>query len=146
MFGDSRFIRKLKEEPLVPLGAGATICALVYAAWGIQRNNTKQAQRGMRGRVIMQGLTICALLGYGLLKTRNSAHADKSDIRPINWERLEHEAQQAEAGGSNVKGRPTTPALEKIVARANEEKAKEEKKSIFAKSIFVQETAEEPKK
>ncbi|KAJ2848379.1 Respiratory supercomplex factor 1, mitochondrial [Coemansia brasiliensis] len=127
---------RLKEEPLVSLGVAGTIGALLYATWGIHRNNPKQTQWGMRGRVIMQGLTIAALLGYGLLRSKDASKAtspNKSSIRPIDWDKLEREAREAEAKDSETKSQtPTSPALEKLKARLQREK-EAEAKSVFAK-------------
>ncbi|KAJ2450862.1 Respiratory supercomplex factor 1, mitochondrial [Coemansia sp. RSA 2336] len=131
---------RLKEEPLVSVGVAGTIGALLYATWGIHRNNTKQTQWGMRGRVIMQGLTIAALVGYSLFRNKDApkAPASKGDIRPIDWDKLEREAREAEAKDSEAKNqKPTSPALEKLKARLQKEK-EAEAKSVFAK--------EEPKK
>ncbi|KAJ1757305.1 Respiratory supercomplex factor 1, mitochondrial [Coemansia sp. RSA 1807] len=142
MFGDSKIVKKMKEEPLVPLGVGLTVCALLYAAWGLHYKNIQQAQRGMRGRVIMQGLTVCALVGYGVFKTKDTSQTGQTNMRPINWDKLEREAQEAEAldlAKGNV-----SPAMEKLIAQAKKER-EEKAKSVIAKSIFVQEVPE-PKK
>ncbi|KAJ2146874.1 Respiratory supercomplex factor 1, mitochondrial [Coemansia sp. RSA 678] len=142
MFGDSKIVKKMKEEPLVPLGVGLTVCALLYAAWGLHYKNIQQAQRGMRGRVIMQGLTVCALVGYGVLKTKDTSQTGQTNMRPINWDKLEREAQEAEALDL-AKGK-VSPAMEKLIAQAKKER-EEKAKSIIAKSIFVQEVPESKK-
>ncbi|KAJ2500101.1 Respiratory supercomplex factor 1, mitochondrial [Coemansia sp. RSA 1972] len=142
MFGDSKIVKKMKEEPLVPLGVGLTVCALLYAAWGLHYKNIQQAQRGMRGRVIMQGLTVCALVGYGVFKTKDTNQAGHTNMRPINWDKLEREAKEAEARDL-AKGN-VSPAMEKLIAQAKKER-EEKAKSIVAKSIFVQETPESKK-
>ncbi|KAJ1855945.1 Respiratory supercomplex factor 1, mitochondrial [Coemansia sp. RSA 1822] len=144
MFGESKIVKKMKEEPLVPLGVGATVCALLYAAWGLHYKNIQQAQRGMRGRVIMQGLTVCALVGYGVFRNKDAGQDAQSNMRPINWDKLEREAQEAEAMDSLAKGKQVSPAMEKLIAQAKKER-EEKAKSIIAKSIFVQEVPESKK-
>ncbi|KAJ2020338.1 Respiratory supercomplex factor 1, mitochondrial [Coemansia sp. RSA 376] len=87
---------RFKQEPLVPLGAAATIAAFLYAAHGMYRGNFKQTQFGMRSRVVLQGLTVCTLVGYGLYSTTGSKPTRKEDMRDIDWERLARESKAAE--------------------------------------------------
>lgn len=99
MSNNKSIISKLKDEPLVPLGVGATIAAFLYACHGMHRGNQMQTQWGMRGRVLMQGLTVAALLGYGIYKSTSGGKHQTERIlhaRPINWEKLEREAKEAE--------------------------------------------------
>ncbi|XP_022917462.1 HIG1 domain family member 2A, mitochondrial [Onthophagus taurus] len=62
-----KFIRKMKENPFVPIGCLATTAALGYGIWSFSSGNTKMSQMMMRTRVAAQGFTIVALLvGLGL--------------------------------------------------------------------------------
>ncbi|KAJ2731248.1 Respiratory supercomplex factor 1, mitochondrial [Coemansia sp. BCRC 34962] len=94
--GSGTLIDRFKQEPLVPIGAGATIAAFLYAAHGTYRGNFKQAQWGMRSRVALQGLTVCALVGYGLYNTAESKPVRRENMRDIDWERLASESKAAE--------------------------------------------------
>ncbi|KAJ2657583.1 hypothetical protein IWW48_004447 [Coemansia sp. RSA 1200] len=105
MAGFSKSISdRIRDEPLVPLGIAATIGAFVFASWGLYRNNARNMQLGMRGRVVMQGLTIGALAWYGLYATSNDTTTKerRTDIRPIDWERVEREAEAAEKAGKDL--------------------------------------------
>ncbi|KAJ1718362.1 Respiratory supercomplex factor 1, mitochondrial [Coemansia biformis] len=134
MIGGQRSITaKLKEEPLVPVGVLATIGAFLYASWGIHRNNTKMTQWGMRGRVAMQGLTLVALVGYGLYSAKDHAPSRKEDVRQLDWDKLERQAREAEAAAASGQPLHADPAIAKLIEKAKERKAK----SVFA--------AEEPK-
>ncbi|KAJ2778441.1 Respiratory supercomplex factor 1, mitochondrial [Coemansia javaensis] len=112
MIGGSRTITgKLREEPLVPLGVAATVAAFLYASWGIHRNNTRMTQWGMRGRVAMQGLTLVALVGYGLYGARSYNAQRRGDVRQLDWEKLEREAAAAEGAAA-----PATPKPRSVFA------------------------------
>ncbi|KAL4250966.1 RCF1 family protein [Abortiporus biennis] len=58
-----RTIRRIKEEPLVPIGTLATCVALVMAAANLQKGNSKTMNYWLRARVVFQGLTIGAVVG-----------------------------------------------------------------------------------
>ncbi|XP_067391574.1 HIG1 domain family member 2A, mitochondrial [Emydura macquarii macquarii] len=60
-FGD-RFLRKSRENPLVPVGCLATAGALIYGLICFQKGNVVQSQRMMRVRVLAQGFTLTALI------------------------------------------------------------------------------------
>ncbi|TQS34221.1 hypothetical protein Golomagni_05404, partial [Golovinomyces magnicellulatus] len=53
-----KVVRKLKEEPLVPLGIGLTTFAFISAYRAIRRGDSKQANRMFRARVAAQGFTV----------------------------------------------------------------------------------------
>ncbi|PIA17420.1 hypothetical protein COEREDRAFT_7383 [Coemansia reversa NRRL 1564] len=123
---------RMKKEPLIPVGVVATVGALLYATWGVTRKNHTVSQRGMRGRVIFQGLTIAAMIYYA---TRNVNDVDdktknvrSNDVRPIDWDKLEREAKEAEKHESAGTGTGRDPAIERLAAFARERKAK----SVFS--------------
>ncbi|KAI0396458.1 hypoxia induced protein conserved region-domain-containing protein [Xylariaceae sp. FL0594] len=60
--GWQKISRKLKEEPLVPLGAFLTVFALFNAWRGMRRGDHEAVQRSFRARVVAQGFTIAAIL------------------------------------------------------------------------------------
>ncbi|KAH0537173.1 Respiratory supercomplex factor 1, mitochondrial [Glutinoglossum americanum] len=53
--------RRLKEEPLVPLGCALTCYALYRATTSIRRGDHNQANRMFRARIYAQGFTLLAL-------------------------------------------------------------------------------------
>ncbi|KAJ1952582.1 hypothetical protein EC988_003476 [Linderina pennispora] len=118
-------VGRLKDEPLVAVGTVATIAAFTYASIGVYRGRFKQSQWGMRGRVVMQGLTVAALVGYGFMRNKDVEKTPKQDVRPINWERLEREARAAEQQGADK----VDPAIAKLTARLEKQR---EAASVFA--------------
>ncbi|NXC48669.1 HIG2A protein, partial [Penelope pileata] len=58
-----KFVRKTRENPLVPLGCLCTLGVLTYGLISFQRGNTRRSQLMMRARIVAQGLTFAALLG-----------------------------------------------------------------------------------
>ncbi|KAJ2877463.1 Respiratory supercomplex factor 1, mitochondrial [Coemansia asiatica] len=134
--GPNSIVAKIKEEPLVPLGFFATVGAFLYAAHGMQRGNFSQTQWGMRMRVVMQGLTVAALAGYGLFQTTKDRETSrKEDFRRIDWDKLEREAEAAESADKNGAAAPLSP-LDKLIAKAQAQKRE---------SVFASESKEEKK-
>jgi len=54
--------RKLKSDPLVPIGALCTVGFLSFGLRSFHRGNALEAQKLMRGRVIAQGVTVFIML------------------------------------------------------------------------------------
>ncbi|NXY24974.1 HIG2A protein, partial [Atrichornis clamosus] len=61
-FGD-KFLRKTRENPLVPLGCLCTVGVLGYGLLSFRKGNTRRSQLMMRARIVAQGFTFAALLG-----------------------------------------------------------------------------------
>ncbi|NXX97286.1 HIG2A protein, partial [Centropus bengalensis] len=61
-FGE-KFLRKTRENPLVPLGCLCTASVLIYGLINFKRGNIRRSQLMMRARVLAQGFTFAALLG-----------------------------------------------------------------------------------
>ncbi|XP_048346417.1 HIG1 domain family member 2A, mitochondrial [Sphaerodactylus townsendi] len=57
-----KFNRKIRENPLVPIGCLGTAGALTYGLICFKRGNTRQSQIMMRARILAQGFTIAALM------------------------------------------------------------------------------------
>ncbi|KAJ1899321.1 Respiratory supercomplex factor 1, mitochondrial [Coemansia sp. IMI 209127] len=113
---------RFKEEPLIPLGVAATVGAFTFASWGLFRGNMKNMQLGMRGRVVMQGLTVGALAWYGLYAaTSSTTKKRREDVREIDWEAIEREAVAAEkAGKALAEAQKNTPSS--VFAKETESK------------------------
>ncbi|XP_067000928.1 HIG1 domain family member 2A, mitochondrial [Anabrus simplex] len=66
-----KFVRKFKENPLVPIGCMATLGALSYGLWSFRQGRRQMSQYMMRLRIAAQGFTILALIvGIGLSATK----------------------------------------------------------------------------
>ncbi|XP_046390739.1 HIG1 domain family member 2A, mitochondrial [Ischnura elegans] len=62
-----KLLRKVKENPLVPIGCLATAGALSYGLWSFRKGNRQMSQYMMRLRVVAQGFTLVALVvGIGI--------------------------------------------------------------------------------
>lgn len=71
-----KFIRKTRQNPLVPLGLLATISALTYGLWQMKTGDRKMSQRMMRWRVYAQSFTVLALIGGMLVQARSGKPSD----------------------------------------------------------------------
>ncbi|NXA96902.1 HIG2A protein, partial [Melanocharis versteri] len=63
-----KFMRKTRENPMVPLGCLCTVGVLTYGIICFKKGNTRRSQLMMRARVLAQGFTFAALLG-GMVAT-----------------------------------------------------------------------------
>uniref|UniRef100_A0A0K8TP00 Putative conserved plasma membrane protein n=1 Tax=Tabanus bromius TaxID=304241 RepID=A0A0K8TP00_TABBR len=54
--------RKIKQNPLVPIGCLATAGALSYGLWSFRQGRPKMSQYMMRARIAAQGFTVVALM------------------------------------------------------------------------------------
>ncbi|NXO32938.1 HIG2A protein, partial [Cisticola juncidis] len=63
-----KFLRKTRENPLVPLGCLCTVGVLAYGIICFKKGYTRRSQLMMRARVIAQGLTIASVVG-GMVAT-----------------------------------------------------------------------------
>ncbi|KAK9879112.1 hypothetical protein WA026_003955 [Henosepilachna vigintioctopunctata] len=60
-----KFIRKLKENPLVPIGCIVTSCCLGFGLYTFKTGDRRMSQLMMRSRVAAQGFTVFSY-GYGI--------------------------------------------------------------------------------
>lgn len=58
-----KFIRKMTQEPLVPIGSLLTCGALILASRQLVRGEREKFNKALRWRVAFQGLTVLAALG-----------------------------------------------------------------------------------
>ncbi|KYO29936.1 HIG1 domain family member 2A, mitochondrial [Alligator mississippiensis] len=57
-----KFKRKMRENPLVPIGCLGTLGALTYGLVCFKKGDRQQSQLMMRARILAQGFTIAALM------------------------------------------------------------------------------------
>ncbi|TBU37191.1 hypothetical protein BD309DRAFT_833301, partial [Dichomitus squalens] len=79
-----KFERKFKENPFVPVLAGLTTASLIVAASKLRRRDSVSLNHWLRVRVVMQGLTVVAVVGgswwYGQMKHQKEAAAKVSAV------------------------------------------------------------------
>ncbi|KXJ89554.1 hypoxia induced protein conserved region-domain-containing protein [Microdochium bolleyi] len=63
--GWQKITRKLREEPLIPLGCGLTVLALVNAWRAMRKGDHQGVQRMFRARVGAQAFTVVAMVAGG---------------------------------------------------------------------------------
>ncbi|KAL1837857.1 hypothetical protein VTJ49DRAFT_3305 [Mycothermus thermophilus] len=64
--GFQKITRRLKEEPLVPIGCLLTIAAFTNAYRAMRRGDHHKVQRMFRARVAAQGFTVLAIVAGGM--------------------------------------------------------------------------------
>ncbi|KAK7403986.1 Respiratory supercomplex factor 1, mitochondrial [Neonectria punicea] len=57
-----KVFRKIKEEPLIPLGMALTTLAFINSYRALRRGDSRQANRMFRARVAAQGFTVIAMV------------------------------------------------------------------------------------
>jgi len=70
-----KFMRKLKQNPWVPLGATATAATLVVASIKMRRGESQKMNHWLRARVAAQGFTILAICGGAYLVNKREREA-----------------------------------------------------------------------
>uniref|UniRef100_A0A182W4H1 HIG1 domain-containing protein n=1 Tax=Anopheles minimus TaxID=112268 RepID=A0A182W4H1_9DIPT len=62
-----KMVRKINENPLVPIGCAATLTALGFGLWNFRQGRSQMSQYMMRARILAQGFTVLALIiGVGM--------------------------------------------------------------------------------
>ncbi|KAF3762153.1 hypothetical protein M406DRAFT_357354 [Cryphonectria parasitica EP155] len=64
--GLQKVLRRMKQEPLVPLGCLLTVAAFTNAYRAMRKGDHHQVQRMFRARVLAQGFTVAAMVAGGL--------------------------------------------------------------------------------
>ncbi|KAL7949704.1 hypoxia induced protein conserved region domain-containing protein [Trichoderma barbatum] len=84
--------RKLREEPLVPLGIGLTVFAFVNAYRALRRGDSRQANKMFRARVAAQGFTVIAMVAGSMYY--NKDREKSKELRKLKEERDNEEKRQ----------------------------------------------------
>ncbi|KAL2262248.1 hypothetical protein VTK26DRAFT_2040 [Humicola hyalothermophila] len=105
--GFQKVLRRLKEEPLVPIGCILTVAAFTNAYRAMRRGDHHKVQRMFRARVAAQGFTVLAMVAGGMY------YADDRNKQRELWKLK----QQQEAEEKRQKW------IKELEARDEEEKA-----------------------
>ncbi|KAM0287034.1 hypothetical protein ACHAQH_000719 [Verticillium albo-atrum] len=88
----AKIFRKLREEPLIPLGAGLTVFAFTQAWRAMRRGDQVSANKMFRARVAAQGFTVLAMIA-GSMYYNKDREATK-ELRKLKEERDGEEKRQ----------------------------------------------------
>ncbi|KAH7155738.1 altered inheritance of mitochondria protein 31, mitochondrial [Dactylonectria estremocensis] len=80
-----KVMRKIKEEPLIPLGMGLTTLAFVNSYRALRRGDSKAANRMFRARVAAQGFTVLAMVAGSMYY--NKDREKTKELRKLKEER-----------------------------------------------------------
>ncbi|OAA62246.1 mitochondrial hypoxia responsive protein [Cordyceps fumosorosea ARSEF 2679] len=87
-----KVFRKIKEEPLVPLGIGLTVFAFINAYRALRRGDSKQANKMFRARVAAQGFTVIAMVAGSMYY--NQDRQKSKELRRVKEETDAEEKRQ----------------------------------------------------
>ncbi|KID93714.1 mitochondrial hypoxia responsive domain-containing protein, partial [Metarhizium majus ARSEF 297] len=87
-----KVVRKLKEEPLIPLGVGLTVFAFVNAYRALRRGDSRQANKMFRARVAAQGFTVIAMVAGSMYYSQDRQKT--KELRKLKEERDAEERRQ----------------------------------------------------
>ncbi|WFD29527.1 Respiratory supercomplex factor 1, mitochondrial [Malassezia sp. CBS 17886] len=81
--GLQRLTRRMKQEPLVPIGSLLTVAALTYASVQLRRGDRDKFQRALRWRVGLQTVTVvAAAAGLFMIEKAPAAPAQTANGSP----------------------------------------------------------------
>ncbi|KAM3515423.1 hypothetical protein MY11210_000985 [Beauveria gryllotalpidicola] len=126
-----KFFRKIKEEPLVPLGMGLTVFAFINAYRALRRGDSKQANKMFRARVAAQGFTVIAMVAGSMYY--NQDREKSKELRKLKEETTAEEKRQK--------------WIRELEARDDEDKAMRamlEKKALAQSGAAGQEADKDP--
>ncbi|KAG6031882.1 hypothetical protein E4U41_007392 [Claviceps citrina] len=87
-----KLIRKIKEEPLVPLGMGLTVYAFINAYRALRRGDSRQANQMFRARVGAQAFTVLAMVAGSMYYSQDRQKT--KELRKLQEERDAEEKRQ----------------------------------------------------
>ncbi|PFH58113.1 hypothetical protein XA68_14138 [Ophiocordyceps unilateralis] len=87
-----KIVRKLKEEPLIPLGMALTVFAFSSAYRAVRRGDSKQANRMFRARVAAQGFTVLAMVGGSVFYSQD--REKEKELHKLQAQRNAEEKRQ----------------------------------------------------
>ncbi|KAK0713869.1 hypoxia induced protein conserved region-domain-containing protein [Lasiosphaeria miniovina] len=145
--GLQQVIKKLKREPLIPIGCLLTVAAFTGAYRASRRGDHHQVQRMFRARIAAQGFTIVAIVAGGIYYSedrerkkefRKQQHLQESEDKRKKWIK-ELEARDEE-------DRALREKLERRRQRASERSSTESSsEGIVAQAKALLQDSKEPK-
>ncbi|KOS21500.1 Respiratory supercomplex factor 1 [Escovopsis weberi] len=87
-----KIVRRLKEEPLVPLGIGLTVFAFTNAYRALRRGDSQQANRMFRARIAAQGFTVVAMVAGSMYYQKD--REKNKELRKLQEQREAEERRQ----------------------------------------------------
>ena len=119
--GVQKVTRRIKEEPLVPLGCLLTVAAFTNAYRAMRRGDHHQVQRMFRARVAAQAFTIVAMVAGGMYYSADR-HKQK-ELRKLQQQQDAEEKRQKwikELEARDEEDKAVKERLEKRRKRATE--------------------------
>ena len=113
-----RIFRRLREEPLIPLGMGLTVAALAGAARAIRARDHARVNIMFRRRIYAQGFTLLALVAgsFYLQKDRES----RKEVERLQKEKedvVRRESWLSELEAREEEDRAAKERVQKLVER-----------------------------
>jgi len=87
-----KVFRKIKEEPLIPLGMALTTAAFVNAYLALRRGDSRQANRMFRARVGAQGFTVIAMVAGSMYYSKDREKT--AELRKLQSQRDSEEKRR----------------------------------------------------
>ncbi|KAL8934902.1 MAG: hypothetical protein Q9216_005675 [Gyalolechia sp. 2 TL-2023] len=125
--------RKLKEEPLIPLGSFVTCWALYHAARSVKRGDSLGAQQMFRMRIYAQFFTLAAMVGGSLYY--NSDRILRKQYYDLKEEQKKQEKRNAWIKELEARDQEEQDWREKI--KETTEKREKEAREIREKELLV---------
>ncbi|KAL0637569.1 Respiratory supercomplex factor 1, mitochondrial [Maublancomyces gigas] len=77
----TKFSRRLKEEPLIPLGCALTCAVLFQATRSMRLGDKVRTNRMFRARIYAQGFTLAAMLGGSVYYKKQRDEEKEVDVK-----------------------------------------------------------------
>ncbi|KAL9578280.1 MAG: hypothetical protein Q9212_005815 [Teloschistes hypoglaucus] len=117
-YDESRFrkvIRKLREEPLIPIGLAATSWALWNASKSVRMGDSEKAQRMFRMRLYAQFFTVTAMCAGGLYYNRDRIlRKEYNDIQEVKKAKEKNELWIKELEARDMEEKEWRQKTEKV--------------------------------
>ncbi|KAL7266885.1 Respiratory supercomplex factor 1, mitochondrial [Rhizina undulata] len=89
----SKITRRIKEEPLIPIGVAVTCYALFKAQRSIRAGNKELTNKMFRARIYAQGFTLLAMVGGSIYYKKDREERNAKDM--VIAQKKHKEKQQA---------------------------------------------------
>ncbi|ATZ45200.1 Bcrcf1 [Botrytis cinerea B05.10] len=134
-----KLTRRLKEEPLIPLGCILTSLALVGASRSIRAGDHNRTQRMFRARIYAQGFTLLAMVA-------GSMYWDSDRKKRKEFEGVLAETKAKEKNEAWIRELEARDEEEKEMRRARDERRRRAEGRPAPKAVVTDAPAEEGEK